>query len=159
VVEKRRGTGAVEGVATSEEEKEFNAFVEASPEAPAEASPESPRTKSLFALAMQRRQSAFAHARLLRLREYPRFTFSFLTGLFSGSSNALRRALPQVITASATGVVANAAKHVWCGDSVTRNSECALTFHTEAHAICGAIIGFLLVFCANIAYVKFYEGN
>jgi predicted membrane chloride channel (bestrophin family) len=34
-----------------------------------------------------------------------------------------------------------------------------LTFHTEAHAICGAIIGFLLVFCANIAYVKFYEAK
>jgi predicted membrane chloride channel (bestrophin family) len=79
--------------------------------------------------------------------------------LFSGSSNALRRATPQVVAAAATGVVANAAKRLWCGARVSRSSECALTFHTEAHAICGAIIGFLLVFCANIAYVKFYEAK
>ena len=96
---------------------------------------------------------------MLAAREYPRETFSFLTGLFSGSSNALRRATPQVAAAAATGAVANAAKRLWCGAHVSRSSECALTFHTEAHAICGAIIGFLLVFCANIAYVKFYEAK
>ena len=114
---------------------------------------------SSFELARSRRQSAFQHARLLKAKEYPRLTFSFLTGLFSGSSSALRRALPQVVCAAATGVFANAVKHLWCGSGVTKSSECALTFHTEAHAICGAIIGFLLVFCANIGYVKFYEAK
>jgi len=114
---------------------------------------------SQFHAARARRASASQHARLLAAREYPRETFSFLTGLFSGSSNALRRATPQVVAAAATGVVANAAKRLWCGAHVSRSSECALTFHTEAHAICGAIIGFLLVFCANIAYVKFYEAK
>ena len=114
---------------------------------------------SQFHAARARRASASQHARLLAAREYPRETFSFLTGLFSGSSNALRRATPQVAAAAATGAVANAAKRLWCGAHVSRSSECALTFHTEAHAICGAIIGFLLVFCANIAYVKFYEAK
>ena len=48
---------------------------------------------------------------------------------------------------------------LWCGAHVSRSSECALTFHTEAHAICGAIIGFLLVFCANIALRQVLRGE
>ena len=120
--------------------------------------PSRPRL-SRFHAARARRASASQHARLLAAREYPRETFSFLTGLFSGSSNALRRASPQVAAAAAVGAFANAAKRLWCGAHVARSSECAVTFHTEAHAICGAIIGFLLVFCANIAYIKFYEAK
>ena len=128
------------------------------PDASRNLEPPKPRF-SQFHAARARRASASQHARLLAAREYPRETFSFLTGLFSGSSNALRRATPQVVAAAATGVFANGAKRLWCGAHVSRSSECALTFHTEAHAICGAIIGFLLVFCANIAYVKFYEAK
>lgn len=106
-----------------------------------------------------RRKSAADMAKRLSLSEYPRHTFSFLTGLFSGSSNALRRTLPQVVSAGMVGAAANYAKIVMCGADVQRSSECSVTFHTEAHAICGAIIGFLLVFCANIAYLKFYEAK
>ena len=106
-----------------------------------------------------RRKSAADMAKRLTLSEYPRHTFSFLTGLFSGSSNALRRTIPQVIAAGVVGAAANYAKIVMCGADVQRSSECSVTFHTEAHAICGAIIGFLLVFCANIAYLKFYEAK
>jgi predicted membrane chloride channel (bestrophin family) len=95
----------------------------------------------------------------MRRREYPRHTFSFVTGLFSGSSNALRGTAPQVLAAAAAGLGANYAKRVACGADVERSSACILSFHSEAHAVTGAIIGFVLVFCANIAYTRYYEAK
>lgn len=95
----------------------------------------------------------------LASREYPRHTFSFLTGLFDGSNETLWRVVPQVLMAAAIGAVANLLKVRLCGADVKLSSECSVTFHTEAHAICGAIIGFLLVFCANIAYLRYYEAR
>jgi predicted membrane chloride channel (bestrophin family) len=106
-----------------------------------------------------RRASAVVMANELASREYPRHTFSFLTGLFDGSNETLRRVVPQVLLAAAIGAVANWAKVHMCGADVKLSSECSVTFHTEAHAICGAIIGFLLVFCANIAYLRYYEAR
>ena len=106
-----------------------------------------------------RRASAVVMANELASREYPRHTFSFLTGLFDGSNETLWRVVPQVLMAAAIGAVANLLKVRLCGADVKLSSECSVTFHTEAHAICGAIIGFLLVFCANIAYLRYYEAR
>ena len=104
-----------------------------------------------------RRKSAADMAKRLTLSEYPRHTFSFLTGLFSGSSNALRRTIPQV-AAGVVGAAANYAKIVMCGPTCSVPPSVQSRF-TPGARHCGAIIGFLLVFCANIAYLKFYEAK
>jgi len=107
----------------------------------------------------RRRSSAVDMAAALASEEYPRDTFSFFTGLFTGRNSVMRKVAPQCVLAALGGVFAQTAKLVMCGDFIKRSSECNVTFHTEMHAICGAIIGFLLVFCANIAYMKFYEAK
>ena len=107
----------------------------------------------------KRRASAADMAAALASEEYPRHGFSFLFGLLGGRNNVLKKVMPQIILAGVGGVVAQMAKIVMCGQNVKLSSECSVTFHTEAHAICGAVIGFLLVYCANIAYVKFYEAK
>ena len=129
--------------------------------AAADASPSPPSSSALQTLASlrRRRASAASLASEVRRREYPRHTFSFVTGLFSGSSNALRGTAPQVLAAAAAGLGANYAKRVACGADVERSSACILSFHSEAHAVTGAIIGFVLVFCANIAYTRYYEAK
>jgi predicted membrane chloride channel (bestrophin family) len=106
-----------------------------------------------------RRQSAIDVSKGIRSLEYPRHPLAFITGLFSIRHNVLKKVAPQIMLSASVGLFANAAKSCLCGDDVKLSSECMVTFNTEAHAICGAIIGFLLVFCAQISYVKFYEAK
>jgi predicted membrane chloride channel (bestrophin family) len=106
-----------------------------------------------------RRQSAIDVSKGIRSLEYPRHPLAFITGLFSIRHNVLKKVAPQIMLSASVGLFANAAKSYLCGDDVKLSSECMVTFNTEAHAICGAIIGFLLVFCAQISYVKFYEAK
>jgi hypothetical protein len=70
-------------------------------------------------------------AAALASEEYPRDTFSFLTGLFTGQNNVMKRVAPQVFLAAVGGVLAQWAKIFMCGAYVKRSSECSVTFHTE----------------------------
>ena len=79
-----------------------------------------------------RRTSAVVMANELASREYPRHTFSFLTGLFDGSNETLWRVVPQVLMAAAIGAVANLLKVRLCGADVKLSRSARHVSHRGA---------------------------
>ena len=93
---------------------------------------------------------------------FPNHPFSFLTEVFAISSTVVPRVTLQMIVAACFGIIAQVAKlyyPVGCGPDISFAYECDAVLDTEAHTVTGAILGFLLVFRANLSYSKFYEAK
>mmetsp|Transcript_30067 Transcript_30067/g.97866 ORF Transcript_30067/g.97866 Transcript_30067/m.97866 type:complete len:2075 (-) Transcript_30067:133-6357(-) len=107
----------------------------------------------------QRRASVVKEAEMLQSQQFPRERWSFFTEVFQLDNTVLLKVFPQVVLAGFVGLFANILKTEVCGDEVDEETDCDITFNSTAHAMTGSILGFLLVFCNNLNYTKYYDGK
>lgn len=111
---------------------------------------------------LRRRASLVAQGHapdLVDLKGWPLHNWTFITELVTKKETVLVRVLPQMVLAGLAGLIANFAKNIICHENVINDNECFVTFGNVAHVIAGSIVGFLLVFRVNLAYLKFYEAK
>lgn len=96
---------------------------------------------------------------MLKALDFPRTPFAFITELIAVKNTVVGRVIPQVVLAAIMGMIAQAAKLYICGFDVEKEEDCPVTLKSTAHAIAGSVLGFLLVFCNNLNYKKYYDGK
>jgi predicted membrane chloride channel (bestrophin family) len=92
-------------------------------------------------------------------RELPTHAFAFFTEIFKLRGTILLKIVPQIVLAAIAGLCANVAKIVYCGEGVTSNEECDVTFNLDGHLGVSVVLSFLLVFRADLAWKRYEQGK
>jgi hypothetical protein len=92
-------------------------------------------------------------------KELPSGTFTFFTEIFKLKGTILFKTVPQIVCAALVGLFANVVKLVYCGENVTTNEECDVTFNLDGHLGVSVVLSFLLVFRADLAWKRYEQGK
>ena len=92
-------------------------------------------------------------------RELPAHAFAFFTEIFRLRGTILLKTVPQIVLAAVAGLFANVAKIAYCGEGVTSNEECDVTFNLDGHLGVSVVLSFLLVFRADLAWKRYESGK
>ena len=84
---------------------------------------------------------------------------AFISEIFKIKGTIVLKVVPQIILAAFVGLFANLVKVLYCGEGVASNDECDVTFNMDGHLGVSVVLSFLLVFRADLAYERYYQGK
>ena len=84
---------------------------------------------------------------------------AFISEIFKIKGTIVLKVVPQIILAAFVGLFANLVKVLYCGEGVASNDECDVTFNMDGHLGVSVALSFLLVFRADLAYERYYQGK
>ena len=84
---------------------------------------------------------------------------AFISEIFKIKGTIVLKVVPQIILAAFVGLFANLVKVLYCGEGVASNDECDVTFNMDRHLGVSVVLSFLLVFRADLAYERYYQGK